>query len=157
MQLALETMSNSGLYSFSLTPTTNIGASLLGAEITTFLAPPYINIYKSPPKNPSRHVKLGKLDSRTLIQHKMKIKVQNRADSIQSNLQVSSSLFLVCEDSSRFNDIFSTSLSPWDLLRVPNMIAIKIIIKQISKLTKKKHTQNESVFLEQIDLILNLT
>lgn len=41
VQLALETMSSSGLYSFSLTPTTNMGASLLGAEITTFLAPPW--------------------------------------------------------------------------------------------------------------------
>nr|AFK42694.1 unknown [Medicago truncatula] len=41
VQLALETMLSSGLYSFSLTPTTNIGASLLGAEMTTFLAPPF--------------------------------------------------------------------------------------------------------------------
>jgi len=40
VQLALDTMSRSGLYSCSLTPTTNIGASLLGAEMTTFLAPP---------------------------------------------------------------------------------------------------------------------
>jgi len=40
VQLALEMMSNSGLYSFSLTPTTNMGASLLGAEMMTFLAPP---------------------------------------------------------------------------------------------------------------------
>jgi len=31
----------SDLYSFSLTPTTNIGASLLGAEIITFFAPPW--------------------------------------------------------------------------------------------------------------------
>lgn len=41
VQLALETMSMSDLYSCSLTPTTNMGASLLGAEIITFLAPPY--------------------------------------------------------------------------------------------------------------------
>jgi len=41
VQLALETMLISELYLSSLTPTTNIGASLLGAEITTFLAPPY--------------------------------------------------------------------------------------------------------------------
>jgi hypothetical protein len=40
VQLALETMLMSDLYSFSLTPTTNMGASLLGAEMTTFLAPP---------------------------------------------------------------------------------------------------------------------
>jgi len=40
VQLALETILMSDLYSFSLTPTTNIGASLLGAEITTFFAPP---------------------------------------------------------------------------------------------------------------------
>lgn len=40
VQLALETISISGLYSFSFTPTTNIGASLLGAEIITFFAPP---------------------------------------------------------------------------------------------------------------------
>jgi len=36
----------SEVYLFSLTPTTNMGASLLGAEITTFLAPPYIIIQK---------------------------------------------------------------------------------------------------------------
>lgn len=41
VQLALETMSSSDLYSFSLTPTTNIGASLLGAEMITFFAPPW--------------------------------------------------------------------------------------------------------------------
>ncbi|MFS7994680.1 hypothetical protein Hanom_Chr12g01108891 [Helianthus anomalus] len=40
VQLALETMSRSGVYSCALTPTTNIGASLLGAEMMTFLAPP---------------------------------------------------------------------------------------------------------------------
>jgi len=40
VQLALETTVISDLYSFSLTPTTNIGASLLGAEIITFFAPP---------------------------------------------------------------------------------------------------------------------
>lgn len=40
VQLALETMLRSGLYSFSLTPITNMGASLLGAEIITFFAPP---------------------------------------------------------------------------------------------------------------------
>ena len=40
VQLALETMLRSGLYSFSLTPTTNMGASLLGAEMITFFAPP---------------------------------------------------------------------------------------------------------------------
>jgi hypothetical protein len=40
VQLALDTMLMSDLYSFSLTPTTNMGASLLGAEMTTFLAPP---------------------------------------------------------------------------------------------------------------------
>uniref|UniRef100_A0A2P2JDV1 Glyceraldehyde-3-phosphate dehydrogenase n=1 Tax=Rhizophora mucronata TaxID=61149 RepID=A0A2P2JDV1_RHIMU len=34
-------MSSSGLYSLSLTPTTNMGASLLGAEIITFFAPPF--------------------------------------------------------------------------------------------------------------------
>lgn len=49
VQLALETISMSDVYSFSLTPTTNIGASLLGAEIITFFAPPYMtnrkNIY----------------------------------------------------------------------------------------------------------------
>ena len=48
VQLALETISSPGLYSFSFTPTTNIGASLLGAEITTFLAPPWS------PNNPSQ-------------------------------------------------------------------------------------------------------
>jgi hypothetical protein len=42
VQLALETMLRSEVYLSSLTPTTNIGASLLGAEIITFLAPPYI-------------------------------------------------------------------------------------------------------------------
>jgi len=41
VQLALETMLISEVYLSSLTPTTNIGASLLGAEIITFLAPPY--------------------------------------------------------------------------------------------------------------------
>lgn len=41
VQLALEMMLSSGLYSFSLTPTTNIGASLLGAEMMTFFAPPW--------------------------------------------------------------------------------------------------------------------
>lgn len=41
VQLALETISIVGLYVFSLTPTTNIGASADGADITTFLAPPY--------------------------------------------------------------------------------------------------------------------
>ncbi|WVZ15836.1 hypothetical protein V8G54_013402 [Vigna mungo] len=41
VQLALETTVISDLYSFSLTPTTNIGASLLGAEIITFFAPPF--------------------------------------------------------------------------------------------------------------------
>lgn len=40
VQLALETMFTSDLYSFSFTPTTNMGASLLGAEMTTFFAPP---------------------------------------------------------------------------------------------------------------------
>ena len=30
-----------GLYVVSLTPTTNIGASADGADMTTFLAPPY--------------------------------------------------------------------------------------------------------------------
>ena len=40
VQLALETMSMSDLYSFSLTPQTNMGASLLGAEMMTLLAPP---------------------------------------------------------------------------------------------------------------------
>jgi hypothetical protein len=43
VQLALDTMSMLDLYSFSFTPTTNIGASLLGAEMTTFLAPPFYN------------------------------------------------------------------------------------------------------------------
>jgi hypothetical protein len=46
VQLALETMLISEVYLSSLTPTTNMGASLLGAEITTFLAPPYIIIQK---------------------------------------------------------------------------------------------------------------
>lgn len=41
VQLALETMSISGLYSCSFTPTTNMGASLLGALMITFFAPPY--------------------------------------------------------------------------------------------------------------------
>ena len=40
VQLALETMVISDLYSFSLTPMTNMGAFALGAEMTTFLAPP---------------------------------------------------------------------------------------------------------------------
>jgi hypothetical protein len=40
VQLAFETMLTSEVYFSSLTPTTNIGASLLGAEMTTFLAPP---------------------------------------------------------------------------------------------------------------------
>lgn len=40
VQLALDTISMFGLYVFSLTPTTNIGASAEGAEITTFFAPP---------------------------------------------------------------------------------------------------------------------
>jgi len=41
VQLALETMSISGWYVFSFTPTTNIGASADGADIITFLAPAY--------------------------------------------------------------------------------------------------------------------
>lgn len=40
VQLALETMSMFDLYSLWLTPITNMGALALGAEITTFLAPP---------------------------------------------------------------------------------------------------------------------
>lgn len=40
VQLALETTSMFVLYVVSFTPTTNIGASADGAEITTFLAPP---------------------------------------------------------------------------------------------------------------------
>ena len=40
VQPALETTLILGLYSFSLTPMTNIGASALGAEMITFLAPP---------------------------------------------------------------------------------------------------------------------
>lgn len=40
MQEAIERMFISGLYSDSLTPSTNIGASGDGAEMTTFLAPP---------------------------------------------------------------------------------------------------------------------
>ena len=40
VQLALDTISMSGLYPFSLTPTTNMRALLLGAEMTTFFAPP---------------------------------------------------------------------------------------------------------------------
>jgi hypothetical protein len=40
VQLALETISMFVLYVFSFTPTTNIGASADGADITTFLAPP---------------------------------------------------------------------------------------------------------------------
>jgi len=42
VQLALETISRSAVYLSSFTPITNIGASLLGADITTFLAPPCI-------------------------------------------------------------------------------------------------------------------
>lgn len=42
VQLALETMFMFGLYVFSFTPTTNIGASADGADITTFFAPPCI-------------------------------------------------------------------------------------------------------------------
>lgn len=41
VQLALETTSMLGLYVFSFTPTTNIGASADGADIMTFLAPAY--------------------------------------------------------------------------------------------------------------------
>lgn len=41
VQLALETISMFALYVVSFTPTTNIGASADGADITTFLAPPY--------------------------------------------------------------------------------------------------------------------
>lgn len=40
VQDALEMMFIDGSYAVSLTPITNIGASALGAEITTFLAPP---------------------------------------------------------------------------------------------------------------------
>lgn len=40
VQLALETTSMFGFYVCSLTPTTNMGASADGADITTFLAPP---------------------------------------------------------------------------------------------------------------------
>lgn len=40
VQLALETISMLGMYVFSFTPTTNMGASAEGADITTFLAPP---------------------------------------------------------------------------------------------------------------------
>jgi hypothetical protein len=36
----------------SFTPMTNIGASLLGAVITTFLAPPCITPYTETPQNP---------------------------------------------------------------------------------------------------------
>lgn len=50
VQLALETTSMLGVYVFSFTPITNIGASADGADITTFLAPPcreYENISQS--------------------------------------------------------------------------------------------------------------
>ena len=40
VQLAFDTTSMLGLYVVSFTPTTNIGASVDGAEITTFFAPP---------------------------------------------------------------------------------------------------------------------
>jgi len=43
VQLAFETTSMFGLYVFSFTPTTNIGASAEGADITTFFAPPCQN------------------------------------------------------------------------------------------------------------------
>ncbi len=52
VQLALETMLRSGVYLSSFTPMTNIGASLLGAVITTFLAPPCITPYTETPQNP---------------------------------------------------------------------------------------------------------
>lgn len=38
----------------------------------------------------------------------------------ETNLQVGSSLVLISEDASGLNNVFSPSLSPWDLLRVPN-------------------------------------
>lgn len=41
VQLALETTFMPGSYVFSFTPATNMGASADGADITTFLAPPY--------------------------------------------------------------------------------------------------------------------
>ena len=44
VQLALDITLRSDVYSFSLTPTTNMGASLLGAEMITFFAPPCIKL-----------------------------------------------------------------------------------------------------------------
>ena len=46
VQLALETIFILGLYVLSFTPTTNMGASADGADMTTFLAPPYGNKIK---------------------------------------------------------------------------------------------------------------
>ena len=48
VQLALDTMLTSDVYLSSLTPTTNIGASLLGAEMTTFFAPPCTHHHNTP-------------------------------------------------------------------------------------------------------------
>ena len=40
--------------------------------------------------------------------------------AIKQNLQVSSSFVLVSEDTSRLNNKVSSSLTPWDILRVPS-------------------------------------
>lgn len=65
-------MLTSDVYLSSLTPTTNIGASLLGAEMTTFLAPPCTHHHKTPHYNQISLVeinkKLQKLSAKTSLQ-----------------------------------------------------------------------------------------
>jgi len=105
VQLALETMFIPGLYDSWLTPITNMGASAEGAEMTTFLAPPWKN------KHPCQDVtkQCCHFFSNPLVQLIENINISTSMKRVEYNLEMGFCLGCCGENTSRLHNKVSSS------------------------------------------------